>query len=76
MEKGLTNRNLQFFLIKQALGMSNQEIADAINRPYKTVEGWSGGVAGKNPPQAALDAMKAVLVKKIARSQRLLEQLS
>lgn len=69
------SRGLQFHILKKALGMSNTEIAKALGKPYKTVEGWSGGVKGKQPPESAIEGMKALLAEKIEMSQRLLDEL-
>lgn len=68
----MQNRNMQFFLLKRALGLTNQEIAEGIGRPYKTVEGWSGGVMGKNPPESAIRAMQSLLRAKLDRDAKLL----
>lgn len=69
------SRSLRFHILKKALGMSNAEIAKALGKSYKTVEGWSGGVKGKEPPEQAIEGMKALLAEKIEVSQRLLDEL-
>lgn len=69
------SRSLRFHILKKALGMSNAEIARALGKPYKTVEGWSGAVKGKNPSEDAIEGMKALLVEKIEMSRRLLDEL-
>lgn len=58
------DRNLAFFCLKRKLGRTNEELAKDLGRPYKTVEGWSGGVAGKSPPQTAIDQMVELLRRK------------
>lgn len=68
-------RNMRFIRLKKALGMTNAELAEKLGKSYKTVEGWSGGVPGKNVPEKALVQIKALLRRKIETSQRLLETI-